>query len=108
MTATTLTRHARPEGWVPCMDVDPDLMFPEEHRMGDRAGTRAFKEVAIQEAKAVCLSGCSRFDRCLAEALERRDEAGVFAATTANERAAYRRRRLRAPYQVEQLPGMPS
>lgn len=71
----------------PCADVEPDVMFPDEHLPNNHPDVIA--------AKKVCLGCDSRFE-CLQGAVERREEYGVWGAMTPKERHAMNRRRTRA------------
>jgi WhiB family redox-sensing transcriptional regulator len=83
-----------PDSWrdqASCLDVDAELFFP----VGD--GPVALEQA--EEAKAVCrmcpvLSECREFELTLVSG-RLRNEHGVFAAMTADERRAELRRRAR-------------
>lgn len=72
----------------PCVRTAPGVMFPDRSLPAD--------DPAVEEAKAVCLSGCFRFDACREEALRRRPEEGVWAALTPKEIQAIVRAQSRA------------
>ncbi len=67
-----------------CKDTPVDTFFPERAEGVDTAG-------AVREAKLIC-SSCPVREECLKEALEHREEFGVFGGMTAKERDRERRR----------------
>jgi WhiB family redox-sensing transcriptional regulator len=69
-----------------CRDADPDLFFP--------VGTTGPAVRQIEAAKAVCRS-CPSLDPCLEFALRTGQDAGVWGATSEEERRAIRRARRR-------------
>ena len=92
--------NKRAEDWrdsAACRGEDPDLFAPDGH-------TGRWLDV-IEEAKAVCRR-CPVIDRCGQWARENRAEFGVWGGLTEKERAAARRRSVRAKAKVsaEQLP----
>ena len=70
-----------------CRDTDPDLFFP--------VGTTGPALGQIEAAKAVCRQ-CPALDECLEFALATNQEAGVWGATSEEERRALRKRWLAA------------
>lgn len=91
---------SRPSEWdlddwrdrASCRDTDPDLFFP--------IGTTGLAVDQIDSAKAVCRQ-CLAMDDCLEFALATNQEAGVWGATSEEERRKLRkawlaRRRLAA------------
>ena len=70
-----------------CREADPDLFFP--------VGTTGAALRQIETAKAVCRS-CPSLDACLEFALTTGQDAGVWGATSEEERRAIRRARRRA------------
>jgi WhiB family transcriptional regulator, redox-sensing transcriptional regulator len=75
------TRALRPPRWTEravCVQVDPDVFFPG-------------KGEAAEPAKRLCRS-CEVRLPCLAGALERYDEYGVFGGFSAEQREAVRRK----------------
>ncbi|MDQ3502258.1 MAG: WhiB family transcriptional regulator, partial [Actinomycetota bacterium] len=72
-----------------CRDEDPELFFP--------IGTTGPAATHIEQAKIVCRR-CPVIEPCLDWALETGQEAGVWGATSENDRRLLRRRvRARAP-----------
>ncbi|GAA2494074.1 WhiB family transcriptional regulator [Streptomyces gobitricini] len=67
-----------------CRDEDPDLFFP--------IGNTGPAVLQAEDAKAVCRR-CPVREPCLEWALESGQEAGVWGATTEDERRALKRRR---------------
>lgn len=77
---------APPGPWVEqaaCAETDPDLWHPDKGEIDK-----------TQHAKAVC-EGCPVRPECLAYALDRREEWGIWGGYTAHERQALLRRRRR-------------
>jgi WhiB family transcriptional regulator, redox-sensing transcriptional regulator len=70
-----------------CREADPDLFFP--------VGTTGAALRQIEAAKAVCRT-CPSLDPCLEFALSTGQDAGVWGATSEEERRAIRRTRRRA------------
>lgn len=70
-----------------CREADPDLFFP--------VGTTGAALRQIDAAKAVCRT-CPSLDACLEFALSTGQDAGVWGATSEEERRAIRRARRRA------------
>jgi WhiB family redox-sensing transcriptional regulator len=70
-----------------CRDEDPELFFP--------IGTTGPAAQQVEEAKAVCRR-CDVRDECLQWALETGQDAGVWGATSEEERRALKRRGARA------------
>ena len=70
-----------------CRDADPDLFFP--------VGSTGPALRQIEVAKAVCRA-CPSLDPCLEFALRTGQDAGVWGATSEDERRAIRRARRRA------------
>jgi WhiB family redox-sensing transcriptional regulator len=68
-----------------CRDSELDLFFPD--------GTTGPAERQLEEAKAVCRR-CAVTCDCLAFALETGQDAGVWGATSEDERRALRRQRI--------------
>jgi WhiB family transcriptional regulator, redox-sensing transcriptional regulator len=66
-----------------CRDIDPDLFFP--------VGTGGPALQQIARAKAVCW-GCPVRERCLTDALESGQDAGVWGGLTEDERRVLKRR----------------
>jgi WhiB family redox-sensing transcriptional regulator len=71
-----------------CRDEDPELFFP--------IGTTGPATTQVEQAKVVCRR-CPVVQPCLEWALETDQEAGVWGATSEDERRALRRRGTRAP-----------
>lgn len=69
-----------------CKDEDPELFFP--------VGTTGPAAAQIEDARSVCL-GCEVRDECLEWALATGQDAGVWGATSEEERRAMRRARRR-------------
>lgn len=69
-----------------CQQVDPEVMFPDEHLPSNAP--------AVQAAKDVCRR-CPFMDACLTNALENRIEFGVWGGLDHREREALRKRRYR-------------
>jgi WhiB family redox-sensing transcriptional regulator len=65
-----------------CRDTDPDLFFP--------VGTTGPALVQIEAAKAVCRQ-CPSMEACLEFALATNQEAGVWGATSEEERRVLRK-----------------
>lgn len=63
-----------------CAGVDPDLFFPADE-----------DEFSERRAKAIC-AGCPVREMCLALAMRRREEFGIFGGLDPAERARLRRR----------------
>lgn len=77
----------RPDHWgkhAACRTYDPGLFFPED--LG------AAGALVAEQAKSICRR-CPAVDDCLAEALQRREEFGVWGGTDARERGVILRRR---------------
>jgi WhiB family transcriptional regulator, redox-sensing transcriptional regulator len=70
-----------------CREADPDVFFP--------VGTTGPALRQIEAAKAVCRT-CPSLDPCLEFALRTGQDAGVWGATSEEERRAIRRARRRA------------
>lgn len=70
-----------------CRDEDPELFFP--------IGTTGPAAHQVEQAKVVCRR-CAVVDDCLSWALETGQEAGVWGATSEDERRALRRSAVRA------------
>lgn len=66
-----------------CRDEDPELFFP--------IGTSGPALLQVEQAKAVCRR-CSVTDQCLAQALERGEDAGVWGGMSEDERRTVKRR----------------
>jgi WhiB family redox-sensing transcriptional regulator len=66
-----------------CREEDPELFFP--------IGTTGPAAIQVTEAKAVCRR-CPSVDPCLSWALETGQDAGVWGATSEDERRALKRR----------------
>ena len=69
-----------------CRDEDPELFFP--------IGTTGPAAQQVEEAKAVCRR-CDVVSECLQWALETGQDAGVWGATSEDERRALKRRGAR-------------
>lgn len=69
--------------------ADPDVMYPENEEQYDGRGKR---NVALDAAKAVC-AGCWFRVQCVEEAIERREQFGIWGGLTLRERESIRRRR---------------
>lgn len=69
-----------------CRDEDPELFFP--------IGTAGPAAVQVEQAKVVCRR-CPVVTECLTWALETGQDAGVWGATSEDERRALARRGLR-------------
>ena len=69
-----------------CRDEDPELFFP--------IGTTGPAATQVEHAKVVCRR-CPAVQPCLEWALETSQEAGVWGATSEDERRALRRRGAR-------------
>lgn len=69
-----------------CRDEDPNAFFP--------IGNTGPALLLIEEAKAVCRR-CPVVDSCLSWAIENNEEAGVWGATSEDERRAMKRRAAR-------------
>lgn len=65
-----------------CRDTNPDLFFP--------VGTTGNAVVQIEQAKAVCLA-CPVVSECLEFALTTNQDAGIWGATSEEERRKLRR-----------------
>ncbi|MGW3808826.1 WhiB family transcriptional regulator [Micromonospora sp. NPDC005113] len=102
MSAATLTRSAVPldANWRllgNCLDVDPDLMHPQDR---DRYGQ--------QEAKDVC-EGCPVTAKCLSDAIKDGDWNGTRGGLTGQERRALQKAARGAsinPIRQRQRPGL--
>ena len=70
-----------------CRDEDPELFFP--------IGTTGPAETQVEQAKIVCRR-CPAVEPCLTWALETGQDAGVWGATSEDERRALKRRSVRA------------
>jgi len=70
-----------------CREAEPDLFFP--------VGSTGAALRQIEAAKAVCRA-CPSLDPCLEFALRTGQDAGVWGATSEDERRAIRRARRRA------------
>lgn len=70
-----------------CREQDPELFFP--------IGTTGPAALQVDQAKAVCRR-CSVVDDCLTWALDTGQDAGVWGATSEDERRALKRRGARA------------
>lgn len=84
-----------------CAVEDPELHYDADDI--DRSGDDQHPKV--REAKQVCLR-CDFRESCLADALERNEQWGVWGAMTTRERRALSRRQRRAVRQPERLPGL--
>lgn len=76
--------RVRPEKWMRyalCTQVDPDLFFPE--RGGDMG--------RVADAKAVC-EACDVRAQCLAYAMRRGEDEGIWGGLAPRQRLALRRR----------------
>jgi WhiB family redox-sensing transcriptional regulator len=69
-----------------CRDEDPELFFP--------VGNSGPALLQIAEAKTVCRR-CPVVSRCLTEAIECGDDAGVWGGMSEDERRALKRRNAR-------------
>jgi WhiB family redox-sensing transcriptional regulator len=65
-----------------CLDIDPDLFFPE-------------RGASQKEAKAVCRS-CIVREECLEYALDNHEKFGIWGGLSERERRRYLRQRARA------------
>ena len=77
------------EAWrtrAACRDTSPELFFP--------IGTTGPAALQVEEAKAVCRR-CDVINECLQWALETGQDAGVWGATSEDERRALKRRNAR-------------
>ncbi|MET9397786.1 WhiB family transcriptional regulator [Kitasatospora sp. NPDC002965] len=72
-----------------CKGADPALFYPDADEIGPEAA-----EWAERRAKMIC-AGCPVKSLCLADALERKEPAGVFGGLTARERYNLVRRATR-------------
>lgn len=70
-----------------CLDEDPELFFP----IGNTGPALA----QVEEAKAVCRR-CDVVETCLREALDTRQDAGVWGGLSEDERRNLKRRNARA------------
>jgi len=70
-----------------CRDEDPELFFP--------IGTAGPAATQVEAAKVVC-QRCPVVEPCLSWALETGQDAGVWGATSEDERRALKRRAVRA------------
>ncbi|MFI8932470.1 WhiB family transcriptional regulator [Streptomyces sp. NPDC053474] len=89
MTITTGGDDVRPD-WrhqALCRKEDPELFFP--------IGTTGPALLQIEEAKAVCRSGCPVVEQCLQWAFEFGQEEGVWGGLSEDERRAMRPRPVR-------------
>lgn len=77
-----------------CLDADPELFFPASE-YPTRMGGRAFDNPDVAAAKRECAS-CYFRAACLQDALDNRNDYGVFGGTTGLERQAMRQRGYRA------------
>ena len=85
MTATVSGTHARtftanPMAAAACIGRDPALWFPDDDGPDNHG----------REAKAIC-AGCPVWKRCLVEALERREEHGIWGGAGETRRRVLRR-----------------
>ena len=71
-----------------CRDEDPELFFP----LGE---TKPADVEKIRRAKAICL-GCEALEACGAQALEEKEESGIWGGMTPNERRKILRERQKA------------
>ncbi len=69
-----------------CRDEDPELFFP--------IGTTGPAATQVEQAKIVCRH-CTVVEDCLSWALETGQDAGVWGATSEDERRALKRRQAR-------------
>jgi WhiB family redox-sensing transcriptional regulator len=69
-----------------CKDEDPELWFP--------VGNSGPAVIQAEEAKAVCRR-CPVLTACLAEALDRGLDSGIYGGMTEDERRALKRRNAR-------------
>ena len=76
------------DGTQTCMQVDPELFFPELPERPTLKDKTEYKN-AIQRAKMAC-SGCKFLEPCLSYAVTN-DVVGVWGATTERERSQIRR-----------------
>lgn len=90
-----------------CRTEDPELFFPvgEEHTTG--RGASGPVQMQNAEAKAVCRR-CPVVSECLAWAIESGQDFGVWGATTAQERRAFKRRTPDAFRMVVHRPRTPA
>ena len=70
-----------------CLDEDPELFFP--------IGTTGPAATQVEQAKVVCRR-CPAVEPCLTWALDTGQDAGVWGATSEDERRALKRRSVRA------------
>ena len=71
-----------------CKDEDPELFFP----LGE---TRPADVEKIRRAKEICL-GCEAVEACGAQALEKKEESGIWGGMTPSERRKILRERQKA------------
>ncbi|WUS68753.1 WhiB family transcriptional regulator [Kitasatospora sp. NBC_01246] len=76
-----------------CKGVDTDLFYPDPEEIGPAA------EWAERRAKMIC-AGCPVRAMCLADALDRREPAGIFGGLNEHERRPLLRRAARARARV--------
>ena len=70
-----------------CLDEDPELFFP--------IGTTGPAATQVEQAKVVCRR-CPAVEPCLTWALDTCQDAGVWGATSEDERRVLKRRSVRA------------
>ena len=88
MTSPALLALSQDDAWrerAACRDMDPDLFFP--------VGTTGPALDQIEAAKAICRV-CPVRELCLEYALSTNQEAGVWGATSEEERRKLRKRWL--------------
>ena len=90
MAVASSSPETTTSGWrasAACRDAEPDLFFP--------VGSTGAALGQIEVAKAICRA-CPSLDPCLEFALRTGQDAGVWGATSEDERRAIRRARRRA------------
>ncbi|MEV6978748.1 WhiB family transcriptional regulator [Kitasatospora sp. NPDC093806] len=83
-----------------CNGADTDLFYPEvDEDAEDIEAARATAEWAERRAKMIC-AGCPVKSMCLADALERKEPAGIFGGLNERERNSLLRRAARSRARV--------
>ncbi|WP_327678574.1 WhiB family transcriptional regulator [Kitasatospora sp. NBC_00458] len=77
-----------------CAGADTDLFYPDPEEIGPEAA-----EWAERRAKMIC-AGCPVKSLCLADALERKEAAGIFGGLNERERGVLLRRAARSRARV--------
>jgi WhiB family redox-sensing transcriptional regulator len=79
---------------VPCAEADPDAWFPQNDGDGPpvMVGVGGYSMNQAKTPKRICNDICPVRDECLQEAIERREQHGIWGGMTTSERNAFRRR----------------